>query len=391
MQSLVVWITVLFGFTQLVSVFLLLRRRQLSKLFDQKKSPMAGFKEQQVSPGISVVTTLKGNDPDQLNWGIKSILNQRYDGPIEFIIVVKTSEEKVYADAARIIAENPSSIKIQLLTNPTPVGANPRSAKMAYGFNLTTHPWIYWHCVDTVPDLHHFRDAMRLTQGDWSKYVTAFPVNVNPKSFGAKIETLGLNVEVVRYFLFSTVFPKHTVAYGGSTLFHRDLLAKAGGLAQTLDTLTDDEVLAQAFKKVGATCYLAPHSARVSQERISFRDFWNRQVRWFMIGRHHLTGLFMLTPFIMVGQWFLVSGLVFKSTFLIKMGLLVFFMRMIQGFLFQYFLGTPKRDWLSIWTLPLYDLLFPIIWVTALLKRQVGWGGTVMKLGPNGILIRPVI
>lgn len=329
-------------------------------------------------PGISVVTSLKGDTP-QLQEGLECILNQKYEGPVEFIIVIENSKDAVYAKAKEIISKNKSKVAVKFCTDMELQGANPRSSKMAHGYSFSKHSWLYWHAIDSIIVNNFFETAISMTQNDPLKYVTTFPVNIRPKSFGALVETVSLNLEVTKFFIFSTASKNGAVAYGGSLFFSREILEKSGGLAATLNRFTDDVILANAFKEAGGKCLLSPYLTYVPQESLSFLGFWNRQVRWLMIARFYMPQAFFSGPFFALGQIFLICGL-------FNWALTIFILRIIQAFLFEILLNTPKKDWWCVFFLPIYDILFPFMWVAALLTRKVNWQGNIMITDHQGIL-----
>jgi ceramide glucosyltransferase len=335
--------------------------------------------------GISVIASLHGNTP-QLKLGLECILDQKYDGPIEFIIGIESSKDPVFAQAQEIVSNTKSKVIVKFFTDIELRGANPRNSKMLHGYNFSKHPWLYWHAIDSIIVDNYFETAVSMTQNDPLKYVTAFPVNIRPKSFGALVETVALNLEVTKFFIFSTASKKGAVAYGGSFFFSRELLEKSGGLDSTLNRFTEDVILASAFKKNGAQCLLSPYLTYVPQEKLTFRGFWNRQVRWLLIARFYMPQAFFSGPFFSFPQIFLVAGLIFHREFLIQTALGLFVLRVVQAFFFEILLRAPKSDWWCALFLPVYDILFPFLWIKALLTQKVNWSGNIMIADSKGVL-----
>lgn len=337
--------------------------------------------------GISVVTSLKGIT-DNLELGLLCILKQTYSGPIEFVIAVQDENDPVIPLAKQIIANCDSRVSVKWITGFNLRGVNPRSAKMAEAILHSKYPWIYWHAVDSLVDENHFKECMFIIDGNEKRYVSAFPVNIQPNNFGAKIETVALNLEVTKYFSSAFMDAKAALAYGGALLAHRSLLEQSEALEGTLNRLTDDVILAQGFNRVGGQCKMAAQLAYVIQEKLSFKDFIKRQVRWMMIARHYMRPLFFLSPLFWWGQYFLVASLFAAPTLFLSLAAVVFGIRIVQTLVFQILLKTPPRDWIHSWMIVLYDLIMPICWVSAIFIREVNWSGDVMVLGPNGVLVR---
>jgi len=313
-------------------------------------------------------------------------LNQEYHGPLEFIIVAESSRDEGLLWAQDVVSKSKSKVVVKFCSDFEPRGANPRNSKMAHGYDFATHSWLYWHAIDSHIVSNYFASLVAMAQNNPDFYVTTFPVNVRPRSFGALVETVALNLEVTKFFLFSTATKEGAVAYGGSLFFSRSLLERSGGLEPTLNRFTEDVILAQSFKRVGGKCLLSPYLTYVPQEHLSFLSFWNRQIRWLMIAKYYMPGAFFLGPLFSFPQIFFVWGLWFQNWTVFEVGLSFFILRMIQALIFEKLLGAPQKDWWCVLFLPVYDFLFPILWVGALITRRVNWAGAIMISDSNGIV-----
>ena len=378
----------LFLLMQIYSIQLLKKRNERALTYEKTRDQYL----LDSYPSISVVVSLKGLTP-VLERGLKTILLQEYPGHIEFVICVEDSSDPVWTAAKDFVkrlteekAFDPQKISLLWLADFKLKGLNPRSSKMAHGIEKASHDWIYEFAIDSMTRPTHLADMMNLAKGDSNNYVTSFPVNISPQNFAAKIETIALNLDVTRVALFSMLAPKPTIAYGGSMLFHRKLLNETAGLESTLDYLTDDVILAQAFTKNGAQCLMAPHFVYVPQEEMSFKEYYKRQVRWMMIARFHMFPMFMTGPFFALGQIFLVLAALFSDPSLLWLALGFSVIRTVQSYIFQKMLGTNPGDEWHAWVITPHDLLFPLMWTMAFVTRKLNWAGDIMVVGPNGKL-----
>lgn len=367
---------------QLFAVYRLwLFRRSRERLEELHRQSLDSY------PGISIVVSLKG-ETDGLAPGLECLRKQTYRGALELVLVVQDPNDPALIAGKKITESWPKTelLAVKWVTGFKPVGLNPRCAKMSEGLKHASHEWLYWHAIDTVIEPDHMKTAMLLGHLDKSTFVTSFPVNVESKSLGARLETICLNLEVTKFFILTFAQPGAATAYGGSMLFHRELLERSGGLASTLDRLTDDVVLTKQFMKAGAKCLLSPHLVTVPQHSISMKDYFKRQVRWMMIARYYMPEIYFPSPLFLVGQALAIAGFVGQDGVLLWMAAGFFVFRMIQALVFEILLGGPIGDWINSLLLPIYDVLLPVIWFLALVVGKLNWAGDIMIVGPGGIL-----
>jgi GT2 family glycosyltransferase len=340
-------------------------------------------------PGVSIITSLKGPTPGARE-SVKSLLLQVYPGPVEIVFATLDAAEPLIADIKAVIAETPSSCAIKWIHPVATSGLNPRTAKIAKAYEASIHPWVFMVCVDTrfAPD--YLKKAIELTELKPERYVTSFPVIDQPEAFSAKLEAVGLNVDVSQFFLLSSFSPKAACAYGGAFLFSRSLAEKAGAYTPLLPLLTDDITLAKALSREGGLCFLTDELAYVRQEKHSFRGYWTRQVRWRMIARYFLPDLFWLSPLSWTQLFLLIGGVILHENILLWMILVLMLSRIFVGAGVQLILKTPKGDWRHAWVLPIYDWLAIPAWCAAVVKNSISWGPTLMILNRKGAVVRSI-
>ena len=336
-------------------------------------------------PAISVITSLKGPTPGAAE-SVRSLLTQDYPGGLELIFAAKDGTEPLLAEMRAVVAANPSQHSIKWVYPVDVAGLNPRTAKIASACEAASSPWIFATTVDTRFAPGFLRRAMDTVAVDANVFVTSFPVIDRPRDLSASLEALGLNVDVSTYFLFASIARK-PCAYGGAFLFSRELLTKVGGYRPFLRLLTDDVTMAQAFASVGGECRLSPDFAYVRQERHSFREFWTRQVRWRMIARYFMPGLFWMTPLAWTHLYLALAAIVLRSSALAWALVVLTAARMAIGFAIQSLLETAQADRRKAWALPMYDWISPLATIVACCSSTVRWGTTQMALDASGAIV----
>ena len=338
-------------------------------------------------PGISVITSIRGLSSSLEN-GLRGIVEQDYPGPIEFVIAIENRNDAAYSAARKILAKRPQHIEVKWITDFVATGGNPRTAKMAYAAQYAKYPWIYWLAADTFERQDHLRIMMEKTRLDFKTYVSALPIHFGGKTLGALLETVPLLWEVPMFALLCEKL-KRPFVYGGSILFHMRLLQESGGFAPILNYLTEEVPLSDSFSKVGGKCQLAPSLVWVRQDEQSVAAFYQRKVRWAMIGKYHHRELFY-SGFVFSSMWMPVAWFVTGNP--LYLGLLVAFLgiKSVVILSYQVMLAIPQRQWK--WSLLIfpYEFINFVYCVHALFKREVNWAGDVMDVSASGLVTRRV-
>jgi hypothetical protein len=373
----------LYVISQLGALATLIWARQKSRRTSASLAKLSSY------PGVSIITSLKGPTPGATE-SVRSLLLQDYPGPIEIVFACLNENEPLIKEVKEVIANTPSRHQVRWVYPVDVRGMNPRTAKIAKSYEASIHPWVFMICVDTRFAPNYLVKAMEITELKPERYVTSFPVIDSPQSFSAKLEAVGLNVDVSQFFLMSSLNPKAACAYGGAFLFSRECAEKAGAYQPLLPLLTDDITLAKALSQQGGLCFLTDDLAYVRQEKHSFKGFWSRQVRWRMIGRYFLPELFYLAPLSWTQLFLLIGGFALHDSSLFWMIGVLIVSRFIVGASVQLLLKTPGFDWFHAWVLPIYDWLAIPAWWEALLRNSVSWGPTLMKLNSRGAVVGTV-
>lgn len=364
----------------LISVLMLIKFKRTFSPFDQEiKKPLSHY------PGITVLTSIRG-DLTPLDKGLSSLMEQDYPGPMELIIAIESSKDPGYNLAKKTLEGIPHRMAVKWITDFKPEGGNPRTAKLAYASKYAKYDWIYWLAVDTYTKKDHVRKLMHKAGGNPDNYVSALPVHTGGKTVGALFENIPLVWEVLMSGLLNRTLKKPFV-YGGNILFHMSLLERAGGFGPILDYLTEEVPMTSSFSKAGGKGAIAPSFVWASNGTKTFSEFYNRKVRWAMIGKFHHKKLFV-SAFLFTIMWmpiiFLLTG---NPLFLYSFGIYLF-LKVLVVYAYHLILGLPK--WQSKWSVIMvpYEFICFAYCVHALFKKRVIWAGDVMRVDPSGAVKR---
>ena len=381
----IVLLCLIAGYYIFISITLWNYRREKED-FDQTRRPLDNF------PGVSVLVPIKG-PVEGISTTLLALLEQEYPAPLEIILAFQDANDPSLPEAKKIIADWKSKknerTSVIILEGLPFKGFNPKNSNLVHGLEAAHHDWIFTLDIDTRLDSDHISKAIILTEDNFMNFVSAITVHEDPRSLGALLETIPLNMSLTSYFLFSFKHDKKPGPVNGAAhLFHRKLLDLCGGPEIILNVLTEDAVLEREFKAKGARGLLHPDVVRVSQPDQTLKGFYNRYTRWMMIARHYHPMPFIY-PLLWFGFWTLLYGVVFQNPLALKYGMGMFAIKALSSVAFQILLDTPKRDWVKALIVPFHELLIPFLWTSTLFVRSVKWGGTPLIVQKGGVLTKP--
>jgi hypothetical protein len=341
-------------------------------------------------PGISILVPIKG-PVVSLETNIGALFDQNYLGPLELILAFQDHDDESLAEAHKVLAKKKLTSKVEctILAGLPFLGLNPKNSNLVYAYRSARHPWLYICDADTQIPTNFLHTAMQAVGRDPSKVATAMTVHENPKNWGACLEAIGTNVELITYFstLFNFKHPRQPLS-GASQLMSRELFERVDAPRTILNQLTDDIFLEEAYFKNNASIVLLPLLVRAQVPEQTFKGFLQRQVRWMSIFRCYRSRLYLLAPLFWYPQWLLLLGGLTQSPFILCGSALVFSARIVQSFIYQIELQAPKQDKFKSPILVVYDLLVPLLWICGLLKRRIEWAGMVLNFEKDGLLVR---
>lgn len=384
---LIIWIYGIIVFVQntaylIYSVSMLTKFKKTFLPFKEEiKKPLAEY------PPISIVTSIRGTSMP-LEEGLTCLMKQDYPGELELIIAIEDSRDPAYALANEVLAKVPHRMEVKWITDFKPVGGNPRTAKMAHAANFAKYDWLYWLATDTFSDPDHLRKMMHKTNLSQKTYVSSIPIQFGSDSVGAAFETIPLVWEIPMYALLLQKLKKPFV-YGGSILFHKKLLESAGGFAPVMNYLTEEVPMSDNFTKVGGQSEIVPAFVWVRQDKQTLNGFYERKVRWAMIGRFHHRALFLL-GFIYSAMWLALFWAVTGDFAFGYMLGIYLFVKTLVVYNYHTLLGLPRQQAKWAILIPVYEFVAFVYCVHAIFRKKVNWAGDIMRVDSSGLVTREV-
>lgn len=352
-------------------------------IFARKARPLPGLKSRESEwPSIALLKPLHGWD-ENLAANLRSFMDVDYPHK-EYVFGVTTPDDAALAAISQMISEYPGAQVRQT------IGDEPSSnRKVGKLLRMLRQPPSSDILVMSDADVRVDRDYLRRIAGEMEDakvgMVTCLYKGIAPQgSLGARLEACFINADFVPTALLSNWFTPMRHAFASTVAVRQTTLREAGGLDSVKNCYGDDFALARRVAAAGYEIRLSSSVVSMTAERMSFRDFWDHQMRWAMVDRK-------IRP---VSQFrMLINGPFWALALLIASGLAWPWIAAA--------LATLAARWaMAVLTLkqvlhlplrladlaltPLKDLLMQAVWICSLAGDTVEWRGRKLRLLPTG-------
>lgn len=323
------------------------------------------------TPRLTAIVPVKAVDPG-FDAAQASLLQQDYP-EFETIIASRESASPALSAARSVLArfgERPSRV----IVAASDKAASPKLDNLWAPIEQARH------------DLVFTKDSnVRLSPGDLEGFVrcmgpgvglvSAMTVLVEPRSPAAWVEASAINGHYARLLFLGRALGLG-FGLGKIMLFRRSDLDRAGGLAGIAWALGEDSALSAALIAQGLRTVLAERLTYQEAGDRSWRDLWNRLLRWKLIWRTQLPAAFVGS---LVSSALLASGAAALAAPLLGASPLALAGATLAGWFTLESLMCAIKGWplslrspLAFLTREVLDLL---VWARALTTSEVAWAG----------------
>ncbi|MGH6853656.1 MAG: glycosyltransferase family 21 protein, partial [Methylocella sp.] len=241
-------------------------------------------------PAISAIIPVKLLDPG-FSTAQASMFAQDY--PAYEILISAAEHESPARDAARRIAASHPKVSCRFLRSPDAAAVSPKLNNLAAPFAAASHDLVFTKDSNITLE----SGAMAAFVQDFTKgvgLVVGVPVAVRTGNFAGRIEACSINSHARLLLAASALGLGFGV--GKAMLFRRTDLAKAGGIAAISDTLAEDTALSMALARLGLKTVFSHRTVAQEIGARTFREIYQRQLRWSVIRRKNERVTFPLEP-----------------------------------------------------------------------------------------------
>lgn len=336
----------------------------------------AGF-----APGVSVMKSLKGVDPEMME-AFRSHCRQQYAGEFELLFGVSSSADPAAAAVEELKREFPK-VGIRLIECPEQLGANGKVSTLAQMAPQARYEYLLINDSDiTVSPRYLERVVARFARdgrcaGAQVGMVTALYRGRAHGRLAARLEALGIATDFMPGVLVARMIERGLHFGLGSTLaVSREALERSGGLLPLVDHLADDYELGARMARAGFSVELCSEVVETAVPSYGWRGFFDHQLRWLRTVRTSRPGGYAGLVFTHGFAWallnLLASGASGLSIWLLAMS---FFLRLAQAMTVGAGVLGDRQVLEMLWLLPLRDVVAMGLWVTGFAGDTIVWRG----------------
>jgi ceramide glucosyltransferase len=336
-------------------------------------------------PPVSLLKPVRGLDPEAYE-NFVSFCQQDYDS-FEVLFGVDSPADPVVPVIERLQRDYPERA-IALIVAPV-CGTNRKASTLHVLAGQARHEILVISDSDcrVTPDyLHRVVAPLR---DEAVGMVTCPYRGEKAVTFTAKLEALYIGSTFVPLVLAARKYITMRLGLGATMAVRRSDLDRIGGFAAFADYLGDDYQLGHRISALGRRVHLSHYVVACVLGATTFREQWNREVRWMRDARvcrpreYPIVPLTFSTP--LAAILVLVSG--FANTALLALVVSIL-LRWLVGWLITGFTGDVEARRAMIW-LPLRDMLSAVVWAAGGVGRKIVWRGETFLLRRDGRLEAP--
>jgi len=340
-------------------------------------------------PPVTVLKPVHGIEP-HLRDSLESFF--RLDYPqFEIIFGARTSNDPAFA-VVRELKEIYPQVPVKLVTSGEPPWPNAKCWSLAKMVDQAhfDHLVISDSDVEVAPD--YLRQLIPALLDPGVGCVTTVYRGKPTRGLWARLEALGMSVEMTAGVLVADMLEGMKFALGPTMAVRREALQEIGGFAQFADYCSDDFLLGKRIAAAGYKVVLSPHIIDHVILHESLRQSLTHQTRWMKSTRYsrpkgHLgMGLTFSMPYGVLG--FLagaasgrlaIGATILAATFLNRVLLAI-----VAGW--EAVRDQRARD--CCWLYPLRDFMGFGFWLVSCFSDQIRWRGERYRLEVGGRMVR---
>lgn len=339
-------------------------------------------------PPVSVLKAVHGDEPD-LERNLASFFEQDY--PEFEILFCARQENDLGVAAARRVVERYPHVKARILTCGEPPWPNARTFSLEVMRREALYPILVTADSDVRVTPDYLREVVQPMRDPQVGMVTSLYRGCTRHGLWARLEAMGMSVEMTSGVLVANMLEGMKFALGPSMVMRQSTIAKIGGFEKVAQYYADDFVLgnwtAAAGEIVALSHYVVEHHVlnAAFKSSIAHQQGWATSTRFSRPLGHFGEVLTYAVPFGLLA-WI---GLTLAGHWAWGAGLLAFTIldRMLLCILVSSLVVRDRETVRKAWLYPLRDLMGFIFWVRSYLAtRRLRYRGDPYELLPEGRL-----
>jgi ceramide glucosyltransferase len=334
-------------------------------------------------PRVSILKPLKGTDPEMYD-ALRSHCVQEYTD-YEILCGVTDASDPAVPIVERMIAEFPQA-KIRLVLCGKRLGANGKVSSLIQLVELAETEYLLVNDSDICVGRDYLRTVITELQQPNTGLVTCLYRGVAGGTVGSRLEALGISTDFMPGVLAANLIERGIHFGLGSTLaFRKSDLAAIGGFEAIVNHLADDYELGQRISR-SKKVRLSRSVVETHLAAYDVAGFIAHQFRWARTIRASRPAGYAGLLLTFTLPWAIAALCVSRGT----LGWVLFGLALLSRSALAY-VGSQvvlrERNSVSLWLLPLRDLVAVAVWFGGLFGSTILWRGERFVLR-NGLLVR---
>jgi len=381
----------------IVFILALLGVIEFRRIADQEGKARASLPAKM--PPVSVLKPVHGKEA-RMKENIESFFRQNY-AEYEVLFAADEPDDAALPVIREICARYPH-VPSRILITGQPLWPNAPNYCFHRLTEIAAHDMLVTSDSDVEVGPTYLRDVVSPLLDPKVGAVTCVFRGKSAGGIWGALDAIGQTVEFTAGVLIVNLLEGMKFGLGPTIALRKDSIGKIGGYAACREYLSNDFVVGNFIHKAGFRVLLSSHVIDHISPTMTFRQMWERQLRWAMGTRYsrpkgHLgTGLTFAVPYGILG---LIAASLLGHPWL---GIAMFAASLLNRMAECWFVGwwaardPVARRWVLLY--PLRDLHGFIIWCASYLFKRSLWrdnnyvllkGGRLVARRANGTIINP--
>jgi ceramide glucosyltransferase len=336
---------------------------------------------------VTLLKPLCGSEPG-LEAHLTSFFEQQYPS-YEIIFGARREDDAALAIARRISARYPS-VPVEIVVTGEPWRPNAKVCSLMKMYERAQHDYLIISDSDVRVGPNYIAEVVQPLHDAKNGMVTCLYRGLPTGGTWAKLEALGMSVEMTAGAIVANLLEGMKFALGPTMAIRRDAIEAVGGFESLADYCADDYVLGREVAETGRRVVMSQHVIDhvVINRRLACS--MHHQIRWMKSTRfsrcagHAGTAMTFAMPFGLLAlvaagalqHWWLGAGLVVAAC------LNRFALSIAAG----WGVVRDRRALRLAWLYPLRDLMGFVFWCASYSGREIVWRGELYRLEEGGFM-----
>jgi ceramide glucosyltransferase len=350
-------------------------------------------------PPVSVLKPVHGNEA-RMKENIESFFRQNY---AEYEVLFAADEpDDLALPVIREICARYSHIPSRILITGQPPWPNAPNYCFHRLTEIATHDVLVTSDSDVEVEPNYLRDVVTPLLDPKVGAVTCVFRGKSAGGPWAALDAIGMSVEFTAGVLIANLLEGMKFGLGPTIALRKDSIGKIGGYEAVREYLSNDFVVGNFIYKAGFRVVLSSHVVDHVSPPMTFRQMWERQLRWAMGTRysrpkgHFGTGLTFAVPYGILGL--IAASLLGHPWWGVGLFAASLLNRMAECWIVGWTASHDPvaKSWVLLY--PLRDLHGFIIWCASYVSKRSLWrdnnyvllkGGRLVARRANGTVVTP--